>query len=699
MKKPMTRLRKQKRIRNAAHLIKHKFAVLPIKLPAGGKQRSGKTPACPNGVYDATNDIKKFRELVQCLDDFNIGVAAGKPSGANVIDLDPRDGSDKSIKALERRLGELPETVTADTGGGGEHRYFKVPKRQLRSAVIANGVEFLSDGKYAVAPDSMHGSGNRYQWQEGHSPDDIEMAMLPRAWRDKIAELGKKKASEPAAEAPGDVIPEGERNNELTRIAGFLRRSSMNEAEMTDALAAVNRSRCNPPLDPAEVSEIARSVSKYPSGDPVQSSDPGEQLAYAVLREHFNAGAHLRHERDGRFWRWTGVFWDVIDDKVLQRLMLKTAKNLTTQARRRPLVQESFALLSILQSCEDDLLHFHDDPPPVINVRNGELWLLDDGEIELRPHDPATGMRHVLPVEYDPDATCPEYDQALKEIFRDAQKPASLIRILHELFGYVIQPARDRAMIIIFMGKGNNGKTSLIHLLRHLIGLGLVHSGRVEDLEKTQFAIGNLFGKMLFVDDDVKAGAKLPDGTLKKISEAKILTGERKFKDAFEFKVRTLPILLCNNAPSLADLSPGMRRRLHVIPFARELKDDEVDRKLFKRIAENELAGVLNRALAGWRRLQERERFTRSIDMREALNELLANANPLQGYIDECCDIEAAARTRLEIFYLGFQAWTKENGFTMTQTKPTVRRNLEHMGYLVPRHGRGRTIMGLAINL
>jgi len=59
----------------------------------------------------------------------------------------------------------------------------------------------------------------------------------------------------------------------------------------------------------------------------------------------------------------------------------------------------------------------------------------------------------------------------------------------------------------------------------------------------------------VYVEDDMKAGTKLPDGTLKKISEAKTLTGERKFKEPFEFKCRAFPILLCNNIPSLADLT------------------------------------------------------------------------------------------------------------------------------------------------
>jgi hypothetical protein len=92
---------------------------------------------------------------------------------------------------------------------------------------------------------------------------------------------------------------------------------------------------------------------------------------------------------------------------------------------------------------------------------------------------------------------------------------------------------------------------------------------------------------------------KVPDGILKTISEAKEVTGEYKYKSPFNFTVRTVPVLLCNNIPSLADLSHGMLRRLQVIPFDRTFTGDDKDSGLFDRIWADELPGVLNRALRG----------------------------------------------------------------------------------------------------
>ena len=93
---------------------------------------------------------------------------------------------------------------------------------------------------------------------------------------------------------------------------------------------------------------------------------------------------------------------------------------------------------------------------------------------------------------------------------------------------------------------------------------------------------------------------------LKTISDAKEVTGELKWLPSFNFVVRSVPVLLCNNIPSLADLSHGMLRRLMVIPFDRRFTDEDRDPDLFERIWAQELPGVLKRALAGYKRLLKR---------------------------------------------------------------------------------------------
>ena len=76
--------------------------------------------------------------------------------------------------------------------------------------------------------------------------------------------------------------------------------------------------------------------------------------------------------------------------------------------------------------------------------------------------------------------------------------------------GYVIQPRRHVPIIMILLGGGDNGKTVLIRTVIRLLGTSLVEAQRVDNLDKNRFAMGSLFGKLLYVDDDVRAGARAP---------------------------------------------------------------------------------------------------------------------------------------------------------------------------------------------
>ena len=210
--------------------------------------------------------------------------------------------------------------------------------------------------------------------------------------------------------------------------------------------------------------------------------------------------------------------------------------------------------------------------------------------------------------------------------------------------------------------------------------------------------MGSLFGKLLFVDDDVRAGARLPDGVLKTISEAKEVTGELKYQPSFNFTVRTVPVLLCNNIPSLADLSHGMLRRLMVIPFNRRFTDQDCDPDCLSEFGLNELPGVLNRALHGYRRLLERgAKFKRPAAVRQATKRWLQQANPLPAFVEARCMRQAEGRCSVKDFYAAYTTWTQEMGYTLTQTQQTVTRNLEHLGYMTTKTNRGLAILGLVL--
>jgi putative DNA primase/helicase len=663
--------------------------------------RPGKHPSTPHGVKDATTDRGQIKSW-WADPNANVGIATGRESGILVLDIDPRNGGAESLKRLEKELGPLPDTIAAITGGGGRHLIFKHPSFPVRNdttgKLLGLGIDILSDGCIMVAPPSRHASGKRYRWQEGKSPNDIEPATLPETWLDRLR--GNIAVASVFAQTQSEeLVLEGHRNSYLTSIAGTMQRSGASPEALAAALAAENRVKCSPPLDPAEVQKIVASVTQYPAPPIGDCADAAEGLMHRVLDRDFRGGKHLMLSTDGRFWHYEGHLWRPVQDPWVARKVLETIEgNPIKNQKTASVLSQVLALLKAKLAAKDDLLGFVAEPAPVINCSNGELWIAQDGSVELRPHRPESYLRHCLYVAYDPDAACPEYDRAVREIFGKADNPKAMVRHWNELLGYVIQPKRNIPLIVILYGSGDNGKTKLIGTATRLLGSQLVHAQRVDDIEKNRFAIGSLFGKYLFVDDDVRAGARLPDGILKTISEAKEVTGELKYQRSFNFVVRTVPVLLCNNIPSLADLSHGMVRRLMVIPFDRTFTKDEKDPDLFDRIWANELSGVLNRALRGHQRLLERgTKFKYPMAVSQAGTRLLQQANPLPAFIEAHCSKKGGGGCLVQDFYRAYSTWTKDMGYTLTQTQQVVTRNLQHLGFATKKTNRGIAVLGLTL--
>lgn len=329
-------------------------------------------------------------------------------------------------------------------------------------------------------------------------------------------------------------------------------------------------------------------------------------LQEMVLDAAFAGGSHLTYT-DGAFSVFDRTHWKPLREAALGGIILQhlSAARRVSGQRPRALIREVIDLLKMHRAT--GLNHpAHREPSPIINVANGELWILPDGAVELRPHNPASHQHHCLDVVYDPKASCPRFDRAIRDIFAASTRPAALIALWHELVGYLLQPLRRRPLIIVAKGSGRDGKSALVETLVRLLGTTQLTAMSVEDLTGSRFVLGDLAESRVFIDPDMSTGVLLPDGKLKKMSEATTVTAERKFREPVTFTMRAVPLLVTNYVPRLNDRSPGFRRRLLVLPFERRFTEAEVDYGMLPEIHATELSGVLNRAVAGLQRVVRR---------------------------------------------------------------------------------------------
>ena len=429
--------------------------------------------------------------------------------------------------------------------------------------------------------------------------------------------------------------------------------------------------------------------------------DVSDRLMEAMLNAEYKGGEHLLLSSDRTYWRYNGCYWEPIPDHHLKKTLLPHARKLVQKLEDGSVATFNTSIMNILEGRvyreDNPLRQINREMPSVINCLNGELWFDDMGDVTLKPHRPGSYLRHCLNVEYDPSATCPMFDQAALEIFANSKDSGDMYRHFLELAGYICQPQRKFAIIVLLHGRGSNGKTSLMKIIRRLLGENMVVSDRMGDIEGNVFKIGDLDGKLMLLDDDVDAGTLLPDGFLKKISEEKPMRGQHKHKSPFEFTCLAVPVMLANEYPVMSDLSYGMVRRMKAFPFNRSFEPHEIKRDLFDEIWERESSGILNKVVEGFGRLKKRGDFLEPVDCINAKKEWLIRSNVLTSFIDEMCEIGEGYRVPLGEFYKAFTAYCTVSGVRNVQSLKGVHSRLEGLGYRIGLLNGKRAVWGLRL--
>src|SRR5712691_634053 len=232
--------------------------------PKPGCTNSGKHPRfdehdLPHGPLSGTLDPEVLAAWQQRWPAANLGVQCGEAAGIWVLDADGDEGAATLRREIDAHGGDFPKTPRQRTGGGG-HQFFFQYVPGLKSEVrFLPGLDVRTQGSLVVVPPSVHKSGRQYHWAKGESPEELPLAMAPEWLIAAIHEFMAKQAA-PAALTPGEPIRMGQRNQRLFSLAGTLRRRGMTEPGIRAALLAENKLRCRPPMEAAEVSEIARKV-------------------------------------------------------------------------------------------------------------------------------------------------------------------------------------------------------------------------------------------------------------------------------------------------------------------------------------------------------------------------------------------------------------------------------------------------------
>lgn len=164
----------------------------------------------PNGLKDASVDPDVITRWWRDSPWANIAVVTGAQSGLAVLDVDTLKGGDESLFEIQETHGQLPETVMAITGSGGNHYLFKHPGPDFRIknsvSNLGRGLDIRGDGGYIVVAPSLHLHGRRYEWELSCRPLEATIADLPDWLLTRIKEDRQAKPEQPVLGVVGGSL-------------------------------------------------------------------------------------------------------------------------------------------------------------------------------------------------------------------------------------------------------------------------------------------------------------------------------------------------------------------------------------------------------------------------------------------------------------------------------------------------------------
>ncbi len=150
-----------------------------------------------DGIYPVGRKGKPPKNYNKIWCPRNVSIAFPPGCDLFVVDVDGPLGL-KNLAALEDEHGPLPKTVAQITGSGGRHYIFRGHGRPIfnSASAFATKIDIRGEGGQMLVCPSIHESGGFYQWLDGCSPDECEIAVAPEWLEQRAFEVSKKHQTE-----------------------------------------------------------------------------------------------------------------------------------------------------------------------------------------------------------------------------------------------------------------------------------------------------------------------------------------------------------------------------------------------------------------------------------------------------------------------------------------------------------------------
>lgn len=474
----------------------------------------------------------------------------------------------------------------------------------------------------------------------------------------------KQKSGESGiSEILNKVIVEGGRDNAMTKVIGhYLAQESFRKMDpeiLTETILAYNRKYMQPPLADNDVKiklEHFLEIEKQKSAEfknvkkdkIVWTTDKAAQICLNKIRSQ---GLLVKKkEALNKYYVCTtnqGPWHEAI-------LPEENISNITwlymnapwfedtsycTNAKHKELLEGIDKRLSIEGNSAIDPFDIHTFALmfPNILIIGGQPLNWRTGE--LLPWDPMYSTEMNFDIEYDPYATCPNWNQYLEQWLPEEDERF----FLQEFMGNALLPkSAPEEKFIILQGNGSNGKSMFLFAMDQIFG-NLKSSLSLRDFTD-KFGPANLQNKLVNICSELEdEGSYLANtAAIKKIVSGDPVSAEFKGKDKFPFKPVVSCIFSCNTLPKVKDTSDGYMRRQTIINFDQKFRPDSVVGEQMKRNILAEKPGIFNWLLKGLQRYTQRGYFIEPAKAILAKQKFKEHNDPLEKFTKEClCKFDA----------------------------------------------------------
>jgi putative DNA primase/helicase len=298
-----------------------------------------------------------------------------------------------------------------------------------------------------------------------------------------------------------------------------------------------------------------------------------------------------------------------------------------------------------------------DGDPWLLNVTNGTL---DLKTWELRDHRREDLITKLAPVEFDRDAQAPTFQRFLKRVL----PPEELRRFVQRAIGYSLTGDTRERILLILHGVGRNGKSTLLEVMREVLGDYAMKTPAETLMAKPTGGIPNdlarLKGARFVSASETEQNRRLAESLVKEITGNDTISARFMRAEWFDFRPSHKTWLATNHRPEIRGTDPAIWDRIRLIPFEVRIPDEEIDRALPEKLRA-ELPGVLAWAVKGCIEWQ-REGLGEPEKIRVATEGYRADMDVLAGFLDDRCSIGPNAWAKATPLYEAYKAWCEETG-------------------------------------